>query len=108
MPRMESRRCPTCKRATRIRRSRRHGFSENTLLSILLLTPYRCDSCGGRFYGLAFNNFDGMPPPEQITEKFSTSFLAAEDTRNFQELIHEIAEAEKKMKLTGDQRTNKQ
>jgi hypothetical protein len=47
------RRCPTC-RSVEVRRSARKNSFEVALLSFLFARPFRCESCGNRFYGLAF------------------------------------------------------
>jgi hypothetical protein len=46
------RRCPCCGRAE-VRYSTRKNYFEVALLPFLLARPYRCESCGNRFYGLA-------------------------------------------------------
>lgn len=47
------RRCPTC-RSVEVRRSARKNSFEVALLPFLFARPFRCESCGNRFYGLAF------------------------------------------------------
>ena len=46
------RRCPSCGRVE-VRRSARKNSFEVVLLPFLLARPFRCESCGNRFYGLA-------------------------------------------------------
>jgi transposase-like protein len=43
--------CPQC-RSKDIRRSRRKGFLESSILSLILLRPFRCQDCNRRFYRL--------------------------------------------------------
>lgn len=45
--------CPHC-RSAEVRRSRRRGFVEHTILRALFLRPYRCQNCDGRHYGFKF------------------------------------------------------
>jgi hypothetical protein len=47
------RRCPSCGRFE-VRRSARKNSFEVVLLPFLLARPFRCESCGNRFYGPAF------------------------------------------------------
>jgi hypothetical protein len=43
--------CPNC--ASRaIRRSRKKGLLERTLLAALFVNPYRCETCDERYYRL--------------------------------------------------------
>jgi hypothetical protein len=41
--------CPNCY-SEQIRRSKRRGVIEQTLLTVVALKPYRCLDCYGRFY----------------------------------------------------------
>jgi ribosomal protein L37AE/L43A len=45
--------CPRCERKA-VRRSKRRGVIESTLLSLIRVRPFRCMDCDRRFYGLAF------------------------------------------------------
>ncbi len=49
---VRDRRCPCCGGAE-VRYSARKNSFEVALLPFLLARPYRCESCGNRFYGLA-------------------------------------------------------
>ena len=42
--------CPSCG-SQRVYRSRRRGVAERMLFRLLLVRPYRCESCDVRFYG---------------------------------------------------------
>jgi predicted Zn-ribbon and HTH transcriptional regulator len=41
--------CPQC-HSERIHRSRRKGFMEGTILTILFVRPFRCERCDLRFF----------------------------------------------------------
>ncbi len=43
--------CPSCA-SHAIRRSRRKGLLERTLLAAFFVNPYRCESCDERYYRL--------------------------------------------------------
>jgi hypothetical protein len=43
--------CPNCT-AIKLRRSRRKGILEKTLLKVLAVRPYRCDQCDERYFGV--------------------------------------------------------
>jgi hypothetical protein len=47
------RRCPSCE-SVEVNRSARKNFFEAVLLPFLLTRPFRCETCGNRFCGLAF------------------------------------------------------
>jgi hypothetical protein len=49
---MMDRHCPSCS-SIEARRSQRRNLIEVVLLPFLLVRPFRCESCGVRFYGLA-------------------------------------------------------
>ena len=51
------RHCPVCHNHE-IHRSRRHGMIERFILPFLLLRPFRCADCGGRYVGLFFARLD--------------------------------------------------
>src|ERR1700690_4333466 len=44
--------CPIC-RSKDVRRSKRRGMLESTILNLIPLRPFRCMDCDYRFYGLA-------------------------------------------------------
>jgi hypothetical protein len=46
--------CPQC-RSGRIHRSRRKGFFERRILSLLFVRPFRCLSCDCRFFHWSFS-----------------------------------------------------
>ncbi len=46
------RRCPSCHHVE-VRPSTRKSLFESAVLPLLLTRPFRCESCGNRFYGLA-------------------------------------------------------
>jgi hypothetical protein len=46
-------RCPSCSSA-QVRRSQSRNYFEVRVLPCLLARPFRCESCGNRFYALAF------------------------------------------------------
>jgi predicted Zn-ribbon and HTH transcriptional regulator len=41
--------CPRC-HSERVRRSKRKGILERRILSMLFVRPFRCGSCGYRFF----------------------------------------------------------
>jgi len=45
--------CPDCE-SKAIRRSRRNGMFELSLLRLIPVRPFRCKDCCRRFYGLTF------------------------------------------------------
>jgi hypothetical protein len=47
-------RCPAC-RSGCVRRSRRKGIVEKTLLTVALVRPFRCVECGWRFFRPSFH-----------------------------------------------------
>jgi hypothetical protein len=53
LQRITDRCCPSC-RCVEVRRSAKKNFFEIALLPFLLARPFRCESCGNRFYGLTF------------------------------------------------------
>jgi predicted Zn-ribbon and HTH transcriptional regulator len=48
---MPIRRCPICN-SKNVARSRRRGVLDFLVLPLLLLRPFRCQSCDNRYYGL--------------------------------------------------------
>ena len=46
---LRSPRCPAC-RSGCVRRSRRKGIVEKTLLTVAFVRPFRCVECGWRFF----------------------------------------------------------
>ena len=50
---LPSPRCPAC-RSGCVRRSRRRGIVEKTLLTVAFVRPFRCVECGWRFYRPTF------------------------------------------------------
>ncbi len=61
---MKDRRCPSCD-SVKVRRSARKNFFEAALLPFFLTRPFRCESCGNRFCGLAFRR--RVPPSDYAT-----------------------------------------
>jgi len=51
--------------AFKVRRSARKNFFEAALLPFFLTRPFRCESCGNRFCGLAFRR--RLPPSDYAT-----------------------------------------
>jgi hypothetical protein len=47
----ESVHCPNCC-SKKVRRSRRNGVFEKTLLKVLGVRPYRCKECDERYFGV--------------------------------------------------------
>jgi hypothetical protein len=45
--------CPHCQ-SKAIRRSKRRGTFESTLLNLIPVRPFRCKDCYSRFYSLTF------------------------------------------------------
>ena len=81
---------------------------ERSILPALQLRPYYCESCGGRFYGLCSNSHsDSRPKLAKPKEGLFSEFLTSQDSPNFQQLIQEIGEAEKRMGLTKNKPKNR-
>ena len=81
---------------------------ERSILPALQLRPYYCESCGGRFYGLRSNSHsDSRPKLAKPKEGLFSEFLTSQDSPNFQQLIQEIGEAEKRMGLTKNKPKNR-
>jgi len=65
---MFSRRCPpmsiSCRRCSspRTHRSRRKGFLESGLLTMLFVRPFRCEQCDHRFFRWSFSANPGASP----------------------------------------------
>jgi hypothetical protein len=45
--------CPHCQRKA-IRRSKRRGMFDVTVLSVIPMRPFRCEDCDQRFYGFVW------------------------------------------------------
>ena len=100
--------CPSCNRSGKIRKSRPRTSLERSILPALQLRPYYCESCGGRFYGLRSNSHsDSRPKLAKPKEGLFSEFLTSQDSPDFQELIQEIGEAEKRMGLTKNKPKNR-
>lgn len=54
--------CPFCE-STRVRRSERRGVFERLVLRLLLLRPFRCETCTRRHYNFFFARRAGVPEP---------------------------------------------
>ena len=52
--------CPTCPKCSSrdVRRSKRKGFLERTVLDLAALRPYRCRKCDHRFFRFGRHNGD--------------------------------------------------
>ncbi|GAC1470126.1 MAG: hypothetical protein PVSMB1_18420 [Gemmatimonadaceae bacterium] len=85
-------RCPRCARVLRAR-SHAPGFWERRVLSLIRIRPYHCDFCGYKFH--RFNVKSGDTVTDQNAVKVFSTFLPAADTRDFKELIRDIAQAER-------------
>jgi hypothetical protein len=57
--------CPHC-RSRAIRRSKRKGTFETSILSLIPVRPFRCKECDHRFYGLTSQ-------PDSIQSKSTAS-----------------------------------
>ncbi len=53
--------CPSCS-SLRIHRSRRKGFLESGLLTMLFVRPFRCELCNHRFFRWSFSANPGGSP----------------------------------------------
>jgi hypothetical protein len=62
---MTDRRCPSCD-SIEVRHSARKNFFEAALLPFFLTRPFRCETCGNRFRGLAFRR--RVPPMADIPQ----------------------------------------
>ena len=93
--------CPVCKKED-IGLTHARGFLEEKLFPLILLRPYRCHTCRGRFY--RFSRWDGVGKVQRAKqtegkaqEQRFEQFLKPSDEREFEELIAQIAEAERKI-----------
>ena len=67
--------CLGCGRAGDTHKSPPHGFLERIILPALLLRPYRCKSCGNRFYSFRFDNQLEPESEAKFQERMSPAFL---------------------------------
>jgi hypothetical protein len=65
----ESLHCPNC-RGHRIRRSRRSGVFEKTLLKALGVHPYRCKECDERYFGVRLRHEQPEARPSETPHAF--------------------------------------
>jgi hypothetical protein len=84
-------RCPQCERVQRAP-AQAPGLCER-ILSLMRIRLHRCDFCGRRFRRVDAE--DGDPVTDRHTVKMSSTFLPAADTRDFNELIRDLAHAER-------------
>ena len=65
----ESVHCPNC-RGNMIRRSRRNGVFEKTLLKVLGVRPYRCKGCDERYFGVGLRREHPETLPSETPRAF--------------------------------------
>jgi uncharacterized protein with PIN domain len=84
MERVRMHRCPQC-RSERTRRSKRKGFVERGLLTLLSLRPFRCADCGHRFFRgqMIRSHFD-------VTD--AESFKLRNRNRSYEDCYQELGE----------------
>ena len=91
--------CPVCKKAEKFRGSHPKGFWEKKMLSLILLRPFRCSSCGRRFYRFSLRNTVRHGGRRKLNkegdEKRFSGFLEPKDPGDFDGFIGKIREAEK-------------
>jgi hypothetical protein len=63
-----TRRCPRCN-SLHVCRSSRKTLIENVGLRFALLRPYRCESCGDRYYGFALQRRAALPGASSRTRE---------------------------------------
>jgi hypothetical protein len=97
-PTLTSIRCPRCERLQGVPTGVR-GLWERTVLALMRIRPYRCTFCGRRFHRFQVGGVQEATDQSPV-EAFST-FLPPADTRNFQELIRDIAQAEQEQRIHG-------
>ncbi len=94
--------CPVCEKED-VRRTQAQGFLEEKLFPLIRLWPYRCQECRNRFYGFSLQN--GMQDRKRVKrrkrktqqeEQFPQFFKPADD-KEFEKLIAEISEAERRV-----------
>jgi predicted Zn-ribbon and HTH transcriptional regulator len=59
--------CPICQSGT-VRRSKRRTIAERTIMTALLVRPFRCVDCGRRFFRLSLHKNVRPKPAENSTE----------------------------------------
>lgn len=92
-------RCPGCERVQGVR-SQGPGFWGRRILPLFRIGRYRCDACGHRFY--RFNVDTADPVTDQNGVGVFSTFLPPADNRDFNELIRDIAEAERDQQSSPD------
>jgi len=94
--------CPVCKKED-VRRTHAKGFLEEKFFALIRLWPYRCQTCSKRFY--RFSQQDGLQDGQRVKrrkrraqqeEQFPQFFKPA-DLQEFEKLIAEISEAERRV-----------
>lgn len=85
--------------------ARGEGFVERRVYPLVFLRPFRCRLCRARFYRFSLQNGSRAVRrqkrkkagrDENETQKFA-AFLKPQDDKEFQQLIKEIREAERKI-----------
>jgi len=82
-------RCPFCGSAE-VRRSQRRSLIEVVLLPFLLARPFRCETCGNRFYGLTLQRrvsvlSDAKAIPDLVQDLQVLVYGREDDEEPFQE-----------------------
>ncbi len=95
--------CPVCKKKISGYPAQAQGFWERWVLAVLLFRPYRCTWCSKKFQRFGFRTRQLATPGMNDGEKPDfLGFLPSEDGKNFQELLREIRETERKMNKQAD------
>ncbi len=98
--------CPACRSEAGYRPLPAKGFWERRILARLGVKPYRCSACGCKLFrkrspkGAVGSLRRGQPRPETLASFDSPS---PEDDRDFEQVIREMAEAERRPGLSGNQ-----
>jgi len=59
--------CPICQSGS-VRRSKRRTIAERTIMTALLVRPFRCFDCGRRFFRLSLHKNVRPKPAENSTD----------------------------------------
>ena len=93
--------CSVCRKED-IRPTHAEGFLEKKVFRLIMLRPYRCRMCRSPFYRFSLQDEAGSRKrangkKRKGQEEQFGQFLKPADDKGFNELIAQIAEAEKKL-----------
>jgi transcriptional regulator NrdR family protein len=101
--------CPFCQK-TNIASSESRGFSEEKLYPLILLRPFRCRSCGKRFYRFsleAVSHDKARVKKRQRQKEEFPQFYETIDQKQFDELVAKIHKQEKEMSVAQESKDQK-